>query len=127
MAKSNNANVPEEFEALRTITIDVDPWEDNIRKVFKALSPIRVGSKSNAGTGSEMEAPEILRVLMLNGEEKDIMLGSLLHDSLTRAYPNDSYVGKWFIATRLPKEKSKRYHKYICTEIAAPKNAPAEA
>ena len=56
------------------------------------------------------------------GEEKHIVMGSVLLSTLTESYPSESYVGKCYQITKGAKRggASRGYHPYLLAEIADP-------
>ena len=52
-----------------------------------------------------------------NGEVRLITWTAVLKSEIERAYPDGSYVGKWFQITKLPKKKGKDYSAYAIAEV----------
>lgn len=52
-----------------------------------------------------------------NGEARLFTWTTVFRSEMERAYPEDAYVGKWFMITKLPMKAGKDYSTYSITEL----------
>lgn len=53
-----------------------------------------------------------------NGEARLFTWTTVFKSEMEKAYPEDSYVGKWFQITRLPMKRGQDYSTYAITELS---------
>lgn len=112
------------------VTIPVLKWAAGQDVICQFTDVIRKGKDLKALGKSKMEAPNVVPVKNVRGAKRTLVLGTILHEEITTAYKNDSYVGLWFMMTKLPKRtyvdasdgatKTKDYYEYLVIQIKDP-------
>lgn len=116
-------------KAVRRVTRPVMKMEEGKAVFFRAVGAFYEGReiKPTSGTDAQMKPATLIDVIDLEtGEEAQIVAGAVLASNLREAYPNDTYKGRCFQVTKLPKAKGKRYFNFDVVEIEDPA-APAAA
>jgi hypothetical protein len=67
----------------------------------------------------------ICTIKALNGEARVLPCSKVFRQEIDAKYPNNSYVGKWFQVTRLPKKEGKNYWTFAIAEVRLKANAAA--
>lgn len=85
--------------------------------MITAASPIYTADAIE-GDKNDRAPPRIMEVLDLSdgGQEKILIVNTVLERELARAYPDDTYVGRSFVACRYAVE-GKPYYVYSIAEI----------
>jgi hypothetical protein len=114
------------FKAKRHVTTPILKIDDNGKPVYFKITgkiypaPPNAGERTRKGTdGAEMAPPNLVDVMdYSDGQEKKIVVNTVLGEELKRTYPEDSYVGLSFeVAKFKPAGGSKRYATFTITEI----------
>jgi len=105
----------------KQVTMPVLSWPEGATIVFKAVDAIRQGKevKGSRGGAVKMEPADVMTVEAPNGAMRQLIVGAVLKAELQEGYTNDSYVGKWFQATKHAPNaaKGKRYATYSIQEV----------
>ena len=114
------------FKAKKHVTTPILKIDDNGKLVYFKITgkiypaPPNAGERTRKGTdGAEMAPPNLVDVMdYSDGQEKKVVVNTVLGEELKRTYPEDSYVGLSFeVAKFKPAGGSKRYATFTITEI----------
>lgn len=112
----------EKFRTIKTVTMQSWPWEAGETKAFRVTSEIHKGREIIAKTADKqkMKPADVCNVVdLVTKTPYQLVLGAVLKSDLEENYPNASYVGKCFVATKI-KAEGKRYFLFTVREIADP-------
>ena len=106
----------------KRVTIPTLKFPDESEIVFIAGSPIRQGKEIKEGRGGKpkMAPAMVMEIGSPTGEVMMLVCGTILQNELESAYPNHSYVGKWFYVKKHAKAPGKDYNTYTIQEIENP-------
>lgn len=108
----------EHYDVVKRVTTPALPFPTGATYVLRILEPVRTSEVEDSRFGparvSEVEA--------LNGDVRMLIWNEVFHTAMQRAYPKDSYVGRWFQITKLPGKEGKRgkYADFAIVEIKGP-------
>lgn len=112
-----------EFDKVKSVTRMILKPEPNKPFYVEFQGAVTVGEKIK---DDGKEPPHLANVLNLEtGEESVIILGAVFLSELTKAYPDDAYVGKQFMVVKQAPEGVRKYSLWQITEIKV-KAAKAE-
>lgn len=103
----------------RQVTIPTLQFPVGSSIVCRINSAIRESSISDGRMGTA----KIMEIQGVNGSLRLLIVGSVLHSALTSGYKGDSYVGKWFLISKVAARPDKRYAQYGLAEIDTPDGA----
>ena len=96
-----------QYKVTKTIGSNFWKWEQGKEKVFRVDSAIYVGRAMRTNSGIK-EPPDLMDVTDVEtGRQYSLLVHTVLKSNLTEAYPDETYVGKFFSATQHAKEEGK--------------------
>lgn len=110
---------PSKIVVKSNLILPVLKMEVNEPIYFKATGAIFVGKEIKGDKAGDKPADLLNCINLLTGEESQIVCGEVLKSTLQESFEGDTYVGKSFMAEKLPKPDGKRYHQYRIAEIEA--------
>ena len=119
--------VPFSFKKVRSVTLQLFKWKNDVERYFKITSPMFKGQEQKPTIGADGKTiPAQEPVTLANcidletGEEGQFIVGAVLVDTLNNdlEYVGEQYVGKCFAITQ-KRDLSKKYNTYIVIEIEA--------
>lgn len=106
------------YKLVKNLNAGLWKWEDGEEKVFTILSPIRAGRAIANPRNGIAKAPDLITVRdAADGNEKELLVATVLRSTLTENYPDDSYVGKTFACVQGPVPAGKRYKTMTVNEV----------
>ena len=106
-----------QYKVTKTIGSNFWKWEQGKEKVFRVDSAIYVGRAMRTNSGIK-EPPDLMDVTDVEtGRQYSLLVHTVLKSNLTEAYPDETYVGKFFSATQHAKEEGKRYCGFTVNEV----------
>lgn len=113
------------YKVIKQVTVPVLTWPEGHSLTFEAVAPIYTGKviEEKRGGDADKKPAELMHIRSPAGQLRQIVVGAVLKGELTENYPNDSYVGKWFFATKYEPNRARkqRYATYAVVEIADPR------
>jgi hypothetical protein len=104
------------IERIKSVTLAVLRIVPGTVYYVKIVSPIKVGEKID----DKKEPAEICEVIdMETGEHRTLVTSTVMRKELTKAYPADAYVGKFFELSQSRRE-GKNYNDVSLCEIGDP-------
>lgn len=103
----------ESLRIVKRVTIPVLAFREGTTILCRFAEAIR---ESEVDDG-KMGPAKIAQIEARDGTIRLLIVGEVLHTSLSRAYPEDSYVGKWFAIEKREPRADKRYRDYTITEV----------
>lgn len=119
-----------EFKTKKLLTIPNLKLIENQPVHIRITSAMFVGkeikSRRNAAPTTQREPATLVNAVNLDtGEECQVILSAIPKSTLTEGYPDDTYVGKCFRLTKLPRKEGKEYNGFKVEEIEDPAEAEA--
>jgi len=114
-----------EFEKVKSITRPVIKFSGT-PTIVQISGTIYLGEKIDGGTAAQkaMEPPHMAEAIdMGTGEEGIIIFGAVLLSEITKAYPGDTYIGKYFSISKKNAAEGKKYSLWSVHEVK-PKSEP---
>jgi hypothetical protein len=111
---------------VKRVSVPVLQWPEGMTLTFSPLTKIEVG-KVIEGKKDDDDKPakpaHIMQVMGVGGSVRLLVVGTVIEGNLKENYPNDSYVGKWFAATKFEPNRARkqRYATYEISEIEDPR------
>lgn len=119
-----------EFKTKKVLTRPVLKFTEGVTHYVKIEAAMFIGKemKQKAGDDKKKEPATILNVIDLeSGEVAQMLVNAVVKSVLTEEYPNDSYVGKCFALTKMPRQPGKQYNPFHVNEIEDPTPAATNA
>lgn len=119
------------FKVKKHVTLPLFKWENNTPYYYRFDTAIAQGKPIKEKAGESKKEPAYLAQVtnLQNGEQGEIILGTVLRGILDDDYPEESYVGKCFELVQ-KRITGKNYNSYGVTEIevdSASQEAPKES
>lgn len=120
-----------EFKTKKLLTVPLLKLIENETKYVKITGAMFVGKEIAGRRGAAPDAKKKEPATLFNavnledGTECQIIVSTVVKGVLHDEYANDSYVGKCFAITKLPRKEGKDYNGFKIVEIEDPA-APAE-
>lgn len=114
------------FKVIKKVTKGLIKLKEGEPQYLKIVGPMHLGKKTTGtGDNARMEPATLLDVVNLATGETDvqIIVPTVLKSILETDYPEDTFVGKCFMITKLGKRAEKRYSEFEVAEIEEPKAA----
>lgn len=111
------------FKKLRAITLELLKPKVGEEIYVKFDAPIELAKDTRspeqlAKDPDKDTPPHVTKITnLVTGEQNELIVPAVLLSELTDACPDDSYIGKCFAITKLPKREGKRYFPYRILEI----------
>lgn len=112
---------------VKRVSVAVLPWTEGASITFSPQTKIVVGKvideKAKGDDGEAKKPASIMQIMSAAGAVRLLVVGKMIEGELKENYPGDSYVGKWFFATKFApnKARGKRYATYEISEIEDPR------
>lgn len=118
-----------QFKVKRNLTLPTLSLKANEVCFVRFDEKIYIGKKAEPkDKEAAKEPPHLVNVTDLEtGEQKTLILNTVLVSTINEAYPNDSYVGLAFRIEKLEKKAGKDYHTFKVQEVEAPQGVAAAA
>lgn len=109
---------PAVVEPVKYVATPALPFPTGATYVLKIREPVRVSDVEDAKFGPA----RVTEVEALDGSVRLLIWNEVLHTAMTRAYPDNSYVGRWFQVTKTAVKEGKRgkYADFAIVEIRGP-------
>ena len=121
---------PSSLKVLRRVTYPLLKWTVGQPRYVQILAPIYRGKQIKADKSKDeavKEPADLMNVRNLeDNREYQVIVGTVLKGNLIEAYPEDAYVGKFFMLTQSDKRAGKDYKEYEIIEIEAPSSLPTK-
>lgn len=111
-------------DPIRQVTIPVFKWQPGQSVYGQITQAIKQGRELRAAASGPKMAPAHVTVIRgVRGQLRTLICGEVLKSELQDAYPEHSYVGRWFALKKIaPDEgRDKRYATYQIIEISDPR------
>lgn len=120
-AETPSTDTPRTYRRIASVIRPLLKLEIDKPAFVKIDGTIFTGKAVPATDGKKaMEPARIVNVVDLStGEECQMILNAVLESTLTETYPNDTYDGRSFEITKLPKRSGKQYHDFRLYEVEA--------
>lgn len=106
-----------EFEVVRHVSVPMLEVPAGAMFIARMVDKMRV-LKPLDGVKPEFPGDHIASTIeATTGAVRLFTWSSVFKSEMERDYPNDSYVGKWFQITKLPKKRGKRYFAFAISEV----------
>jgi hypothetical protein len=113
----------------RRVSVPILSWPEGATLVFSPLTVITQGKvidekkRGNDDDGSPQKPADIMQVMGVNGSVRLLVVGTVIKGVLNDEYPDGSYVGLWFQATKFEPNRARkqRYATYEISEIEDPR------
>ncbi len=119
-----------EFKTKKLLTVPLLKLVENEPRHVKITSAMFVGKQITARSGADPSAKKKEPATLFNavnledGTECQIIVSAVVKGVLADEYPNDTYVGKCFSITKLPRKEGKDYNGFKVVEIEDPADTP---
>jgi hypothetical protein len=88
-------------------------------------APMEGAKAQKDASGNVLPPPDLMFVTDLEtGEEKTVVVNTVLGLELSKTYPEEKYVGKCFMVEKIAPAGNKRYATFQISEIALQETAP---
>jgi hypothetical protein len=106
----------------KRVAMPVLPFRDDMTIIVRFIDAIHKGKEITEGAGGKpkMAVAMVATVSSMTGEQRTLICGEVLQREMADAYPNDAYVGAWFMLTRLAAREGKKYATFVINEIEPP-------
>lgn len=100
-----------EFKPKRLLTVPVLSLKDNEPRILRFDGKMHIGKTMKTKEGEKAKDPATIASVtdMESGEIFELIVSAVLHSVLDETFPDDSYVGRVFSVTALPKRDGKQY------------------
>ena len=118
-----------EFKRKKLLTRPVLKMEEGKQRAVLIEGAMFVGkdikSRTEKPEDKKKEPATIVNVTNLEtGELAQIVVNAVMKSILTEEYPNDTYVGKCFLITKMGRQPGKQYNPFHIEEIEDPRESP---
>ena len=128
LLRAQQIGLPEGFDmsrltVVRKVTRPVLTFPDGGVTLLSFVEPIREGDELTDGArGPITRRAQVAPVLTFDGSEWILVVGTVLQRELDKGYPNNTYVGRWFVVKKIAPntERQKKDATYQITEVADP-------
>lgn len=103
------------IKVVRKVSLPVLPFRDGMTIVAKLVDKIRTGKAVENATIKT--AAQLVTIEAMNGEQRTLIVNKVLEKELDQAYPDTSYIGKWFRIKREAAKAGKRYPIFVIEEV----------
>lgn len=115
---------PSSYKVKKKVTIPTLKFPPGSRICFKITTPIKEGralKESRAGNPTNKMGPaQVMEIMSPEGELRQLVVATVFRSELDDNYPDEGYVGKWFVVKKLPIAEGKRYSTFEIDEIEDP-------
>ena len=102
-------------KVVRRVTIPLLQFPEGQTITAKIVAPIYTGKEI---PGHQIKkAAELVQIDSRSGVRRLIIVNEVLKKELNEAYPDDGYVGKWFMITKIAPKDGKRYPTFDVQEV----------